>query len=136
MAERLEMTDKPCPVCKRVGDVSLMRGPSDELWHECDWCLWDSRIIADVVHQPAQPMAVRELLGGGYVVASETRRGVWYLVDQGAGADPSLPGCSCPSTLTMCKHLRRVAELCRAKDDRLNAARPKMAAAPGGVFVD
>lgn len=76
-------------------------------------------------------MNVRQLVGGGYVVASRSTPGAFWLVDFDVQHRPS---CTCPATVEVCRHMRAVVEHCRAEDAK--HARLTMPAAPASVFVD
>lgn len=78
---------------------------------------------------PSSP--VRPLIGGGYMVASRTHRGAYWLVDFD---DNHRPSCTCPATVELCRHMRMVVEHCKIDDAK--HARPKMPAAPASAFVE
>jgi hypothetical protein len=73
--------------------------------------------MPDPTHQIAPTaVTVRQLQGGGYMVASRTTDGAWWhVVDQ---------TCSCPAGRMerRCRHLRAVAEYCAEQNRRM--ARP------------
>lgn len=62
----------------------------------------------------------------GYVVASRTTPGCWWLVDD--------RGCTCPADRVPCWHQRQVVAHCRALDDA--NPRPKPAGVNRAAFYD
>ena len=58
---------------------------------------------------PHVPDAILELKVGGYMVASRSTAGAWWLVFGQT--------CSCPATIARCHHLRLVSAYCKAQDD-------------------
>lgn len=71
--------------------------------------------------------------GGGYFVRSRTHAGAYYFVDND---DEGNLACTCPATVAHCRHMRAAAEFWAEQDREARERRPKMAPAPGSVFVD
>ncbi len=57
---------------------------------------------------PHTPDAVLELKVGGYMVASRSTAGAWWIVFG--------PTCSCPATIARCHHQRMVSRYVAAQD--------------------
>ena len=87
-----------------------------ETWPPERYCSACSKVVEPTVLQ---------VRGVGYVVASASTPGAWYLV-----ADAS---CSCPATTPRCRHIRQVEAHCRLEDEKHK--RPVAAVNPA-VFVD
>ena len=69
---------------------------------------------------PHVPGAVLPLKAGGYMVASRSVSGAWWLVWGQT--------CSCPATVARCFHIRQVAAYCKGRDAALRrpAAKPNV----------
>lgn len=100
-------------------------------WLTCGQCQGRRRVEAvTVLAKPSvavyEPDTVLEVHGVGYMVASRTTSGAWWLVRQGT--------CTCPATTARCHHMNRV-DVYAAEQNKAHA-RPVAPAAPASMFID
>lgn len=74
---------------------------------------------------PHIPDAILPVQGGGYMVASRSTHGAWWLVWGST--------CSCPATVKRCHHIRQVEAYCKGLD---NQRKRPVAPVNVGLMVD